>query len=333
MASILYISVHEILEHDEMDLLYELGHTVFSLGVFSPLSDRQGNWRPRPRVMEHCVEPLKEEFVKINGAITREFVDLFDAVLVMHDLEFIQRNWEALKHKKVIWRTIGQGVDEQAAKRLKDEGLLVVGWSHAEAKQSSFIGRDAVIYSYKDARLYGPWTGQDGGILTFSNAYKQRYPHELEFFEASVKGLPYKLGGGMNEDIQNAIGLVDFADQISMYSTCGAYFYAHGSYIPYTLNFIESFITGAPVIAIGSKASFPGYPVSCNEIVDIIKHGENGFLVNTPAEAHDILKEVLNSPALAAKISRAGRNTAVEKFGKETALSAWKSFFHTIGIS
>jgi hypothetical protein len=332
MAKILYKSVHEILEYDELNLLYDLGHTVFTLGSFCPVSVGEPGWRPRPQVREDVVD-LTDAFVKTGGQITKEFVNLFDVVLVMHDLEFIMLHWDILKHKKVIWRTIGQGVQEKIAKPFRNEGLYVVGWSELEALSANFIGRDAVIYSYKDPETYRPWNGREGGVLSFSNAFRQRYPYELEFFQASIEGLPCKLGGGMNEDIPNSIGLVDFPDQIRMYAECGAYFYAHGSNIPYTLNFIEAFMTGAPIVAIGPKADLLGYDLRCNEIVHLIKNGENGFLANTPAEANVALRELLASPSLAAMVSSAGRKLAIETFGKATAIKAWGTFFDSIGVT
>ena len=114
---ILYLSCHEILESDEVSLLLELGHDVFSPGAYVNPQNR-GNECMRPDIPGLQYDPETVTMFHALGQpgqdnkerLTKEFVDRFDVVIVMHLPQWITMNWEAMKHKTVVWRTIGQSL-------------------------------------------------------------------------------------------------------------------------------------------------------------------------------------------------------------------------------
>ena len=66
--------------------------------------------------------------------LTKEFVDNFDCVIVMHIPRWSTRNWDVLRHQRVMWRTIGQYVAsiEQTIHPYVKQGLEIVRYSPRE---------------------------------------------------------------------------------------------------------------------------------------------------------------------------------------------------------
>src|SRR5205823_2663690 len=82
--------------------------------------------------------------------ITKEFLAEFDMVLAVHDVFFLLRNWDKLRDMTVVWRTIGQAIEDldQLAEPLRSQGLRIVRWSNRESRIPGYIGHDAVIRAY-----------------------------------------------------------------------------------------------------------------------------------------------------------------------------------------
>jgi len=67
MSKILYLSCHEILEFDEVSLLHELGHEVFSPGAYVEPANR-GDQNLRPSIPGLKYDPdILEQFHRIAG--------------------------------------------------------------------------------------------------------------------------------------------------------------------------------------------------------------------------------------------------------------------------
>lgn len=339
MARILYYSVHETLEYDEISLFESIGHTVFSLGSYFPIDASNNPFRPavEPSPDVEALSAIFERtgcrFVFNNNAethLTKEFVQEFDIIVVMHDIHFIAKNWEILKTRPVIWRTIGQAMEfyDRFAEPYRREGLQIVRWSPRELLIEDYIGHDAIIRAYKDPVVYQQWRGYlSDSYVTFSSNYKGRYSKEYSFFEKAANGLSYKVGGGSNNEIPNAIGLVDFEYQCDLLVRSFGYIYFHGTEIPYTLNFIEAWLTGLPMIVIDRKAKIDGLDFRYNEVNDFVVNGVNGFKVETPAEANSLLASLLTQRDVAAEVGRRGRLSALALFGKARAEQEWSHLF------
>src|SRR5579864_5937140 len=111
---ILYVSVHGVLEQQELQLLTNLGHECFSLGEYiNPVvPPEQAYLHKRPGVNGMKPHPELEHFAIENPStnIAPELIAWADLVIVMHDPNVIVMNWDKFKQagKPVIWRSIGQ---------------------------------------------------------------------------------------------------------------------------------------------------------------------------------------------------------------------------------
>ena len=337
--NIFYYSVHHILEDDEIRLLKSLGHNVFCLGT----NGRDGacqNFRP-PICFSDTEKDFYDEFSELGGhfvfgdidsiVLPTSFISKFDIFIIMHDVRFIERFWDAIRLKDVIWRTIGQDVEvyEERLKLYREDGLLIVRYSPVETEYAGCIGQDAIIRFYKNTELYGEWTGIEPQIITFSNMYEQRYPEDFRDYLRMVDGHPFLLGGASNENSPNAIGLVDIAEQISLFQKSRVYLYSSGMHIPYTLNFIEAWMTGIPIVAYAPLDRKGTY----YEVDRLIESGVNGFVCRDVESARAQIELLLQDKSLARKVGDAGRISAIEHFGQDNIRSQWQNLLDTIATN
>lgn len=342
---ILYLSCHSILEHDEVKLLHELGHEVFSPGAYvEPANPGDASLRPGIDTLEYDPDII-EQYHKIGAAhpgkdskdhLTKEFVDNFDCVIVMHMPSWIQKNWDAMKHKLVIWRTIGQsiGSTERQIAPYRKAGLKIIRYSPMENMIPDYIGGDTLIRFYKDPDEYGPWNGQTKQVITLAQSMQQRNQAcNFDFFEETTRIFPRKLFGPGNENVAPwSQGKIPYDQLKQELRDSRVYFYTGTHPASYTLNFIEAFMTGIPITAIGTAygnaSYFPGHFLY--EIQNIIQNGENGFISDSQFELQGYIRALMNDDALAQKISNSGRATAIKLFGKETVKQQWQNYLETL---
>ena len=326
---ILYYSCHEILEYDEVRLLRSLGHDVFSIGCC-----QSQVWKFRPALEQGALEQAADLFERecVHGAdyrstkISRQFIDCFDAIIVMSEAGFITKNWTLLKDRPVIWRTVGMGVEAQEylLEAQRAEGLKIVRYSAAERRNPAYLGEDALIRFYVDEAE--PWVGDEETILTFANRFADRHPSEFAFFERATTGLRRKIGGAANLGVGGATGSVSNEDQKIFLRDSRAYFYCHGTYIPYTLNFIEAWTAGIPVVAVDPRQEGFGHEIRYAEVPDLILDGETGFLVGDELHARRVLRDLLDDQQLARTISASARSAASALFSRTNAETRWQRF-------
>jgi len=336
---ILYLSCHSILEHDEVLLLSELGHEVFSPGAYVEPAN-PGDPTMRPGIPGMTVNPdIKAQYDRIGSAfpgqdgkdhLTREFVDLFDAVIVMHIPRWITNNWQAIKHKRVIWRTIGQSIHniEQTLQPYVNHGLQVVRYSPMERNIPSYCGEDAIIRFYKDPEVYKGYTGEEECVITFAQSMEQRGSHcNYGIFERVTRPFTRKLFGPENNQPGFGMGKVTYEQQLEELRKNRVYFYTGTHPASYTLNYIEAAMTGMPIVAIGPKHGNPAwisYPLY--EIQDFINNGANGFIADDEAELYNAIRVMMAMPEVAQEIGRTGREDAIRLFGKEKIKQEWQEF-------
>lgn len=337
---LLYLSCHSVLEYDEVTLFHELGYEVFSPGAYVE-PDNPGNPGMRPNIPGLVYkQEVKDAFHKIAGQhvgedtkdyLTKEFVDLFDVIIVMHMPRWIQRNWEVMKHKRVIWRTIGQSVasTEASLKRYKEEGMEIVRYSPMEANIPGFIGQDAFIRFYKDPDIYKEWTGENKRVVTFCQHMERRAPAcNWELFKEATRPFNRKLYGPGSEELDWGSGEVSFEELKEAMRINRVYFYTGTHPASYTLNFIEAWMTGIPIIAIGPQHGNAHYFMDHDlyEIPHLITNYYNGFWSDNITELQYYISELLNSKELAQVISANGRASAIKHFNKDMIKNAWKSY-------
>ena len=325
---ILYLSCHSILEYDELKLFEELGIEYFSLGSY--LDPQNPVDQIRPALMQPVIRRFYDSAPDRNN-IPKEFFDEFDVVIVMHLPEWIENNWERMKHKRVIWRTIGQSTPaiEERLFKYRMQGLEVVRYSPKEANISGNIGYDAIIRFYKDEAEFLGYNGMGREVITFA----QNMKHRAEFcnydtFIKIVDGFNAHIYGPNNENTGTLNGgYLTYNEMRQKYRDGTVYVYTGTQPASYTLNFIESLMSGIPIVAIGSK-----YGNSLNiagdlyEIPDLIQNGFNGYVSDDIEELRSIISKLLDNAKVAKRIGQNGRDTAIKLFGKATIKQQWKDY-------
>ncbi len=97
------------------------------------------------------------------------------------------------------------------------------------------------------------------------------------------------------------------------------YFYVGTQPASYTLNFIEAWMTGIPVVALGRR-------YNTAEVCELIENGVNGFFSDNVEELRTFITKLLENPLYARRIGDAGRAKAMKVFGMEAIRPEWKAF-------
>lgn len=330
-----------MLEYDEVKLLSEMGHEVFANGAYLNPHEKT-NLLPRPDIPEAKYFPefekLGREFPKTN--LPKELIDPFDVIIVMHTPEFITENWDKMKHKYVIWRSIGQSNKhvENMIRKMRYEGLKIIRYSPMEERIPGYLGADAFIRFYKDPEEFKDWNGQTKRVINMTQSLKGRsvfchYDHIMQ----TIEGFPAMIYGGGNDDLGSLNGGdLPFELMKGALRDNRVFFYAGTWPACYTLSFIEAFMTGIPVVAIGKPLAedipqipevdrFPFY-----EVTNFIEHGVTGFIANTVEEARAFIHILLEDEPQARNVGAKGRERAIELFGKETIKKQWEDFLKTL---
>lgn len=334
---ILYLSCHSILEADEVKLFLELGHEVFSMGSY--INPQAPHDPKRPPIDAPVNEYLLNVALQSSQENLHEkMIDWADVIIFMHRPDWVLSNWERIKHKKVIFRSIGQSAPhhETALTIPKMQGLKIVRYSPEERGIANYAGEDAVIRFYKDPEEFQGYTGKIKSILTVAQSMKERNQscgyeifHEVtEGFERSLYGTQSKNPDltPMNDPLWK--GQLSFEDLKRAYREHRVYFYTGTYPASYTLNFIEAFMTGIPVVAIGKGLAdiktIPG--IDTYEVHKFIENGVNGYVSDSIEDLKEYVGFLLNNPQRAKEIGNKGREKAIELFGKETIKKQWEDF-------
>ena len=136
--------------------------------------------------------------------------------------------------------------------------------------------------------------------------FRQRFPLEYDFYVKAVEGVTSKLGGAGNDDLPGTLGIVDFATQRRLLTTSALYFYGAGTFIPYTLNSMEAWLSGIPLVAVDCRAVYSEPQCRFAEVPTLITSGVNGYLVRTPEAARRTIRDLMKDGKLAQRIGEAG---------------------------
>jgi hypothetical protein len=326
---ILYLSCHSILEYDELKIIEELGIEYFSLGSYldpqKPVDDI------RPALGQARIEEFYSNAPDRNN-IPKEFFDKFDTIIVMHVPEWIEKNWEKMKHKRVIWRTIGQSTTavEKRLEPFRAEGLEVLRYSPREANIEGNIGADAVIRFYKDPEEFKDYTGVEKVAINFTQNMKNRaeFCSYDAFMDVASKVEKVRVYGPNNENLGKMNGgFLTYQEMRQAMRDARVYIYTGTQPASYTLNFIEAMMTGIPVVAFGDKfANSMRIAGDTYEIPDIIQNGFSGYFSDDKETIIKCINHLLNNPKLAKRIGAVGRARAIELFGKEKIKEEWKTY-------
>lgn len=334
MASILYISCHEILEFEEISLLAELGHDVFSYqGAYMNPEGNPLLKRPGIGGMEFHADWAEEALKYPKTEIPKDIFDRFDMVIVMHEPEWIIQNWPRMKHKKVVWRTIGQSKPstERLMKHFRDEGLIVLRYSPLEKNFKDFAGANEMIRFHKKPSDYCGWNGEVKKVINFTQSLKARsiFCHYKVLMEL-LAGFPSKVYGVGNDDLGGLNGGKLSFDLLKGQLRDNRVFVYVGTWpASYTLSFVEAWMTGIPIVSVGGDIAHNinvGEKFNFFEVPSLIDNGKTGFVSNDIGELRGYIQQLLDDDKLAKKISKAARQKAIEIFGYEQIKQLWKKF-------
>ena len=342
VAKILYLSCHSILEFDEVALLTELGHDVFSPGAYmNPEDPGDASLRPGLFNLKYDEEDVRmwhalhRQGKDNKECLTKEFVDRFDLIIVMHLPKWVTINWPVMKHKPVIWRTIGQSIsgNEATLKPFRNNGLKIVRYSPRERTIPGYIGEDILIRFYKDPEEYKGWTGEDANVVAFGQHMKRRdFACNFTAFEEATRPFPRKLYGPESENFDFGTGKVTYPELKEAMKTNRCLWYAGTHPASVTLTWIEATMTGMPPVCVGKNLGnakyFPGHELY--EIPYIVENGVTGFVTDNISEMQTYIKMLLNDHKFAQEISKNVRAQAIELFGKEKIAAQWKAYIETL---
>ena len=338
---ILYLSCHGILEYDEMRMFSDMGIKLFSAGGAYQYPGLDAPYRPMIPSLEIDDEDIYEYMNSWyvwnwNQVAPKKFIDRFDAIYVMAMPRWIYHNWESFKHKPVIYRTIGQSNRELELElrnfRKDKPNIKIVRYSPLEKNIPNYAGEDAMIRFGKRPDDWKDWNGNEKKLTTVVQSMKIRKDHcAWNTFEAVSTRVPCKLYGGDNPDIPAPLncGSPTYQELKKIYQDHRAYFSAGTKPASYTLNFMEAWMTGIPIIALGDKL-IQSDDKGIYEVPRLIKHGETGFIAENPLSIIDYTNELFNNDSLAKSISEAGRKAAIDHFDESKIVPQWKEFFKTL---
>ena len=255
MSNILYISCHCVLEWDEIQLLTELGHSVFSCGAYiDPLL-------PVEKLRDGVNLIQKKEWLEIfyktncsmlpNGTcnLSKEFISEFDTIIYMHHPQSLVNSIKSLSGKKVFWRSIGQSnyMIEQSISKIKND-IKIIRYSPMESLIRNFAGQDHLVRFYKDEKEYLTRVVSIDKIAIFYNNFVHRSGFfNISYYNSKIKGLPHDIFGG-NQIGGNFLGETSYEEQKKILSTYAAAYIVNTYPAQYTLSFIESLAAKIPII-------------------------------------------------------------------------------------
>ena len=344
--NLLLLLAHSIEEHDQLKLLSGLGYDVFSIGGYiNPGAPHDPKRPPLPEVPYHpelqaVVDGLGtgDNLRHAKERIPDDLIDWADAIIVHHfEHAWIVPQWDRIKHKRVIWRTVGQSVEgnERMMAPLRSEGLQIVRYSPREASIPGYAGQDALIRFYKDPNEWQGWTGDDPVVLNISQHDQNPHARDLwlnwSFWEAATRKLPAVFAGPHTELI-GGLGTLTLEDMKARLRSARAYLYTGTQPASYTLGLIEAMMTGVPVVSIGPEhmTIFPYGPsmFEGHEIVSAID--DKGWhwqpWSDDPADVEGKLAALISSRSYAAEQSAVQRARAIDLFGIETIGRQWQAF-------
>src|SRR5260221_12618115 len=161
-----------------------------------------------------------------------------------------------MKHKKVIWRSIGQSTPavENMIRRMRYDGMKIVRMSQKEENIIGFVGSDALIKFYKDPLDLNGWTGHVKRAINISQTLKGRTLCHPDVIFQIMQDFPSLIYGSGNTNLGGLDGGEPSYDLLKGALRDNRAFVYGGTWpSPYTLALQEAMMTGTPVVSIGPK--------------------------------------------------------------------------------
>ena len=354
--NIVLLLAHSIEEYDQLQLLSSLGYDTFSIGAYSDPAHPSDDKRPpipaaadHPELRDACHERRLERGdpgARVDWAkadLPDQVLDWADVIICHHfEHTWLVPQWERLRHKRVIWRTVGQSVEhnERMMAPLRADGLQIVRYSPKERNIPGFAGEDALIRFWKDPAEWHGWTGESPRVINVTQHLRQREPYtNWSFWEAATAGLP-RVPLGPGSEMIGGSGALSYGAMQQWLRSSRAYLYTGTQPASYTLGLIEAMMTGIPVISIGPSWMrvfpygpdlFEGHEIAGKRpdlwggqwIEDVTARV---LSFDDPADTRLALRCLLDDHEMAAQMGAQQRRRAIEMFGREAVAGAWRDF-------
>jgi hypothetical protein len=326
-VNLLYLSCHEVLEYDELRMFREIP----SLNVFSPGAyiEPEKGWELRPGLKLHypqewmdawsTITPT-EEFPDPKYHLTPESVAPFDTILIMHHWEWVFRNWDVIKGKRVIWRDIGQTIPEDEKSlilKAQDMGVEIVRYWEGYQSRENYTGHDAIIPFGKYKDDFPEWKGGRREILGLSQSIQSRGDTcRFKCWEESTEQIPRVMLGKGNEGLSYWGGNASYSGILNALATHKAFWYGGTHPAPYTLALMEAMFVGIPVFTVRE----PGWESAVESLLPFhsLCHDSKG------------IREMISKLSVQDShlISNLSRTSAVRYWDASTIKPKWERFLH-----
>ena len=332
---ILYLSCHHVLEYDEIRVLARLGHQVISPGfyanIISPPSFQLRNEIPGYLIPNDLADIYSyysqgKSLEAFKKSLPREFVQKFDLVIAMHDHEFITHNLDALRGLPVVWRSIGQStpsIEKAICDLFPVLELRIVRYSPCERNIDEYAGEHRIVRFAKFVDDFPAWQGVNDSVITFCQMMKQRGDTcNFKAFKQITRKSNRCLYGPGNEGMAWMRGAVTDAQQKEILRDASIYVSCNTKPASYTLGFMEAWLTGIPVVALGK--SFQAPYGDLYEVPLLIEDGVDGFIVDDIRQGRRLIRSLLLDRPTLEIVSRNGRNKSQCLFGEKAVLVQWE---------
>ena len=308
---------------------------MYSHGAYSNPNRPGDTKRPdiKGKYDDHFVQ-LCMRYGKEN--LPAELIDPYDVIFCHWTPQWIFKNWPRMKKKKVIWRTNGQSTEENETymSGCRDEGMFIVRYADIEKTIPGYIGHDAIIRFAKDPDEFKDWNGRRERVITVCQNMKARSVFcNYNIFKIATAQYNRKLFGPDNDSSGKLNGgLLSYENLKKQYRDNRAYFYTGTMPACYTLNFIEAWMTGIPIVSIGGELGNPSFLEDqyTFEIPFLGKNGEHFLMADDLGLLDEYIGQLMKDYKFAKKIGDAGRQQAIELFGKDKIKKQWVKFFESV---
>jgi glycosyltransferase involved in cell wall biosynthesis len=207
--------------------------------------------------------------------------------------------------------------------------LEIVRYSPKEANIKGYAGQDALIRFDKDESEFGGWLGHSREVINMTQSLKGRrvFCHHDDILNI-ISNFHGKVYGSGNDDLGELNGGELPFDLLKKKLQDSRAFIYGGTYpASYTLAFIEAWMTGIPVVALGQDRAenIEGVEgIKFYEVHELIDNEVNGFVSDDLEYLKDKVKLLVHDQVYAKQIGDAGREKAIKIFGKQSIYNQWK---------
>ena len=355
---LLYLSHgHPLLEYDDCSIFKKLGIDYFSTGYYAESS--------KPNNLPEIINPFQDKYnelffrtcerdtcrydrigthayaknlqftnsiIKNEINFSNEFLELFDCIIISHNIRNILINDGKLNNIKVFVKTF-------CMHTLDLEHVLQIAREQIKAKiiracptykNRGEIDADYVIRQSIDINDR-EWIGDKKSVCTFSSFIDLNDAMMIRrkmYYDEIVKlnqDIDFNIFGAVNGRYGTFITDVEKLDVLSSYRINLALGTPNATT---TYSIMEAMAAGQPVICFGRNM----YQSALFDTDMFIKHGENGFFINSPQEFRDIAIELLNNDELARQIGSNAKRDIEAYIGKDVISKQWKKMFEKEGL-